>query len=429
MLRPVLVVLLVALAAPVHAQPEPAPPAVPVEEPGGRARERLDDLLKPNFRIRGLIETDAVLASQSAASMAQIGDLQNGYGFRRVRLGARGTIGDSTRWVSEVELAGGRVQSVDVFVGFTAVPVVREVRVGYFREPFSLEAATGVPALTFRERSPLNDLDPARNWGLAGYWWPETERALLALGVYRDGTANSGQSTGDQGAWAVTGRATGLPVYDPDDDAFRLVHVGGALSYRVPNNGLVVYSLGPSGNLLQVEDNPGTPFLPVIQIPATSQQLYNLQAAGVYGSLSVQAEWFGSAVQQPTAGVVFLHGSYAYVSYFVTGEHRGYDRTRGAFGPVKVRRPVTRAPGSLTGPGAIELGSRFSYLNFNSPNITSTPANPAIREVLYQYDAEVNWYVNDSTRVMLSYTAAFPALAGGSAIAAHVFGHRVGLYW
>lgn len=207
--------------SPVAAQ---APP-VDVASPTAPAVNRLEDLLKPSFRVRGLIETEAALTSQSADSKAIIGNIQNGYGFRRIRLGAQGTVGDATRWVSEVELAGGNVQILDVFVGITAIPSVRELRIGHFREPFSLEGMTGVPFVTFMERSPLNPLDPARSWGVCGYWWPDDERTVFAVGAFKDGTSLSGNTVSDDRAWAYTARLTGLPIYDNDENAFRLLHV------------------------------------------------------------------------------------------------------------------------------------------------------------------------------------------------------------
>ena len=152
---------------PPAATPEP-PPAIP---PIPLIRNPLEELLnlKPTIQMRGRIEAEAVIAAQSQASKDTIGDLQNGYGFRRVRLGAQGTIGDSASWVSEVELAGGSVRLRDVFVGLDAIPGVRQIRVGYFREPYSLEGMTSSNFITFLERSSLNVLSPTRNWGVCGY--------------------------------------------------------------------------------------------------------------------------------------------------------------------------------------------------------------------------------------------------------------------
>ena len=409
-------------AAPSGAGEAPLPPAP--------ATTRLEDLLKPTFRVRGLIETEAVAAAQSAQSKADIGDIQNGYGFRRIRLGVQGGIGDTAKWVSEVELAGGDVQLLDVFVGLTAVPGVRELRIGRFREPFSLEGMTSVNYLTLLERSPLNPLDPARNWGVCGYWWPDSERYTVSAGVFRNGTNQTGNSIGDQDAWAYTGRVTGLPVYEPEDAAFRLLHLGGAFSTRNPFDGLVVFNPGRAPSLLAVVDNPDSPFLPAVQIPASSQQIYNLQAASVAGPCSLQGEFFATTIDQIGAGNVFLYGFYSQVSYFLTGEHRGYDRTRGAFSQANVLRPLVggrAGPGS--GFGAVEVAARYSYYNFSSPNLPPTPEGASSRAILNQIELGVNWYLNNNTRLMFNYTLPFVDRLGVGSTAVNVFGLRAALFW
>lgn len=401
--------------------PPPASPTNPLEE-------RLN--LKPTIELRGRIEAEAVMASQSQASKAEIGNLQNGYGFRRVRLGAQGTIGDSASWVSEVELAGGNVRLRDVFVGLDAIPGVRQIRIGHFREPFSLEGMTSSNFITFLERSPLNVLSPTRNWGVCGFWWPDDERVLFSLGTFRDGTPSSGQSTGDGGNWAYTTRLTGLPVYEPDGEVFRLVHLGGSFSQRVPPNGVINFTPRTGSNLLTVEDNPGSPFLPTLDIPANGYQLYNLQAASVFGPFSLQGEWTAAMVQQTNAGAVFVHGVYVYGSYFLTGEHRGYNRTRGSFDRVDVLRPLIRSRTDPRGGlGAVELAARFSYLNFNSANLPPDSNGMLAGTRLYELTLGANWYLNSYTRVMLNYTAGVPEKVGFSPAVAHVFGIRTAIYW
>jgi phosphate-selective porin OprO/OprP len=118
-----------------------------------------------------------------------------------------------------------------------------------------------------------------------------------AVGFFRDGTNSGGMSTGDGDNWAVTTRLTGLPVYEDGPGVFRLVHLGGAFSHRLPADGVVTYETDFQSNLITTSDNPASPFLPAVDIPAHSQQLYNLQAAAVYGPLSVQGEWIATAVQ------------------------------------------------------------------------------------------------------------------------------------
>jgi phosphate-selective porin OprO and OprP len=418
------------------ARPAPADPAPAiVEHPPAAANPLAERLgLTPTFELRGRIEADAVLAAQSTSSMAQIGDLQNGYGFRRARLGAQGVVGTSARWIAEIDFANGNFRPRDLFVGLTALPGVNEVNVGYFREPFSLDGATSSRFITFMERSPLNVLDPARNWGVGGYWWPDSERALFAIGAFRTNTNNGGFSGGDNGNWAVTTRLTGLPVYVDSEGVFRLVHIGAAFSNRKPPNGVVTYTPNPQSNLLDVSDSPASPFLQTINVPANSQQLYNLQSAAVFGPLSVQGEWFGTAIQQTGAGVVFLHGFYIESSYFLTGEHRGYDRRDAGFSRVSVHRPLVRTDGApRTGFGAFEVAARFAVADFGSPNLPPTTNGASgftpTATVLYQATFGLNWYLNDYTRVMFNYTMAVPDAPGAPALPVHLFGLRTAIFW
>ena len=319
-----------------------------------------------------------------------------------------------------------------MFVGLTAFPFVDEVRIGYYCEPFSLEGATSSKFITFMERSSLNPLDPAQNWGVTGFWHADSELATAALGAFRTDTSSNGMSTGNENSWAVTGRVTGLPVID-EGGSYRLVHLGAAVSLRQPPDDVVTYKRQAQSNLLSIDDNDSSPLLPPIGIPAKSQQVYNLQAAAVFGPLSFQSEWFGTTVQQPGAGVVFLHGVYVYGSYFLTGEHRGYDRTSGEFDRISVRRPFLKGSnGGSTGIGAVELATRFTVTNFASPNLPPQPPGTfggTSGTVLYEATWGVNWYWNDYTRLMANYTLAIPNSAGSPALPVHVFGIRTAIFW
>jgi phosphate-selective porin OprO/OprP len=385
--------------------------------------------LQPTFEMRGRIEAEVVVARQSDRSREAIGTLENGYGFRRVRLGAQGGIGDSASWVSEVELAGGNVRLRDVFVGLDAFQVVRQVRVGHFREPYSLEGMTSTNFITFLERTAQNVLAPARNWGVCGFWWADDERALFTLGAFRDGTGSNGQSIGNGNNWAFTGRLTALPVDEKVGDEVRLVHVGGAFSQRVPPNGLINFTPRTASNLLTVDDNPGSPFLPAVDIFANCYQLYNLQAAGVNGPFSLQGEWSAVQVQQTNAGGVFAHGVYVYASYFLTGEHRGYNRTRGSFDAVNVLRPLIRDRTDPRGGfGAVELAARLAFFDFDDPNLPPDVNGMPSSTKLYEFTLGANWYLNRNTRIMLNYTAAIPDKMMGTTVA-HIFGLRTAIYW
>jgi phosphate-selective porin OprO/OprP len=378
--------------------------------------------LKVTIQPRGRIEADAVMAIQSEASKAQIGNFQNGYGFRRARLGAQGTVGTSSRWVAEVDFAGSDVRIRDVYVGLTSIPYVREINIGNFREPFSLEGATTSGALTFMERSDLNQMDPTRHWGIAGYWYPDDVSLTFALGAFRTNSNEYGFSSGDDGNWAVTTRLTGLLIDESLED---FLHLGTALTYRNPPNGIVSFQPSPQNNLLQIPDDAGSPFIAPLNVPANSVQIYNLQMVRVYGSLSFQSEWFGTSIQETSGGSLWMHGAYAYVSYFLTGEHREYDRQRAGFDRVKVFHPVVKTENnSVSGWGAFEVGMRFSASRF-----VSNPENSFLWTNLYETTFGVNWYLNDNTRMMLNYTLTFPEQSEKPILPIHVFGIRTAIYW
>ena len=69
---------------------------------------------------------------------------------------------------------------------------------------------------------------------------------------------------------------------------------------------------------------------------------------------------------------------YAYVSYFLTGENRPYDRKLGVFDRVRPYEDFFRVrtdDGSIeTGWGAWELAYRFSYIDILG-NLATTTAN------------------------------------------------------
>jgi len=199
------------------------------------------DALKPIIELRGRIHADAIFVNQSLKDKAIIGDLQNAVGFQRARLGAQGTVGDQVRWVAEFDFAGGDIVFKDVYVALEELPIIRQIRVGHFPEPFSLEGEISSNGMTFIERSPQYALDPDRNWGVGIYTYTEDKRVTLAVGAFRSGTGNNGNDIGDANDMAYTSRVTGLPWYDSASDGRYLFMIGSAFSYRYPPNQVVTF--------------------------------------------------------------------------------------------------------------------------------------------------------------------------------------------
>ncbi|MBA4106495.1 MAG: hypothetical protein C0485_12120 [Pirellula sp.] len=382
------------------------------------------------FQLRGRIDTDAIWSTQSAANEATFGELGDVVGLRRARIGGEGSLGADSRYVGEIDLASGSVVPRDVYVALGSRSDGGESQWGHFREPFSLEGATSARYFAFMERSPINLLDPARNWGAGLFHENISAHTFAALGLFHAGTDTGDFQGGDGSTVGLTGRLTTAPVNEGDGE--RLLHFGLALSERIPENGVIIINQQPRSPLLELSDSSSSPFVPAITIPAEFQQLINLQFAAARGSLWTQSEWYGSLIDQTGGDTVFFHGVYLDGGYFLTGEHRAYDSSNGTLGAVHVRRPWLRLPSENDRPqgwGAWELAARFSYLDFYDPDTPAGPSGPQMGIELPQSTFGVNWYLSDRVRLMFNYSYAVPKEMTAGESAASIYATRLAVFW
>ncbi len=388
---------------------------------------------KPLFRLRGRIDTDLIVVDQSAANQETYGNFQDAIGLRRARIGATGHFTSDLRYIAEIDLASGTVVYRDLFIGWGEVGDRGELRLGHMREPFSLEGGTSANSYAFLERSPTNDLDPARNWGLGYFQCAPDEESTIAIGVFHSGTGPSDRRGGLGDDSALTARWTTLPWYE--DNGQRLMHVGFALSSRFPDHDMVVINRQPRSPLLDLGDSSASPFIPTIRIPARFQQLFNAQWALVNGPFSAQAEWYGTLIDQIGGQTIFYNGSYLNLSWFMTGEHRTYQTQNGVFGPVTVEQPLLRGFSSKQddirnrGYGAWELTTQLAYLDYSDSNTPPGPLGQVHGIRLPQVTIGVNWYLADRVRVMFNYTHAMPDEANFGTSSANTFSSRLGMFW
>jgi phosphate-selective porin OprO/OprP len=395
------------------------------------AEEEKKDLKKV-VEVHGRIQAEAALVGQSARNQQILGTVEDGTGFRRARLGAEGMIGEQVHWVADFDFANANIAFKNVFVAVENLPFVREVRVGHFLEPFSLELATSSNTFPFVERSPMVALDPGFSWGVGIYSYTEDQRLTFQAGAFRSGTNNTGNDFGTTNDIGYTFRVTGLPWYDDSQDSYRLLHVGGAFSHQFPKNNVVTFNQGPQSNLLEFTDNPLTPFVKNLSINADLYQLYNLQSALVIGPFCVEAEATVATVNQIGGGPVNLYGAYIFGSWFLTGEHREYNTKYGKFTTTHVRSPFACMDASHPykgGIGAWELLARLDYLHFNSPNLPPDSNGLRVGEDVTELTLGVNWYLNDNARVMFNYIHAVPVDPNFGPSWANAFFIEAAVFW
>jgi len=177
---------------------------------------------------------------------------------------------------------------------------------------------------------------------------------------------------------AFLSRVTWTPFYDEAAHGRYMMHVGFGTEYTGTTDGqLRIRTRGSLRNGISqywpVTSDTGTFF-------CQDQINLNPEWALVAGRWHLQAEYMASFLQgatplAPVAGVrtnQYVCGYYAQVMYFLTGEHREYERKAGAFGRIVPHenfhflRRNGRGSGSILTKGAWQIGYRFNELNLNS---------------------------------------------------------------
>ncbi|HEX4143700.1 MAG TPA: porin [Pirellulales bacterium] len=415
----------------------------------------------PLVRLSGFLNYDTDFYSQDAASHAQLGNVQNGTGFRRARLQALGKVSEFTNFSLEMEFAGnGRPSFFDVWGEQMNLPL-GTVRVGQFRQPITMDAWTSVRHLEFMERSaPFQAFDPFRRVGIMNWWNSENGRTLVAFSIYgagssfwnstQNGSTNNtqtqilgtdnrfGTTLGNGAALAL--RATHLIWYDDPSDGRYLMHVGtgynasqiggnadetGGGTYRaasIPET----FTGDPAGSFSTLAGTPQV--LDTGRFKAHGYQLLHAEWAANYGSFHFQTEWLGTAVAQDGGPTVYYDGAYAQCGYFLTGESAGYAKNMGAM-DYNVK-PFSEFFGlgsrkGICGWGAWEVAGRWSYLDLQTSRIrganyvgtTGTPGTPGFVPggaagpstanpnpgVLNESTVGLNWYWNQFSRVQINW--------------------------
>jgi len=383
---------------------------------------------EPQLELVGRLDTDFIGTAQSADNAATFGELGDVVGIRRAWIGAEGHL-EFGRYVSVIDLASGDVVIRDLFIGIGNAQET-EYRFGHYLEPYSQEVNTASFTLPFMECSVGSILAPARNWGASLCRLGSSDSIAATLGVFQAGSDPNDFERGPGSTLGVTGRFTAAPVNRCEGE--HLVHMGMALSARLPEEGTVIVNQQPQNPLLDFGDVASSPFIPQIEIPAGYQQLSNLQFAAGNGPYWTHCEWYGSWIDQLGGPPVFFHGFYVSCGWFLTGEHRPYQEASGSLGPVKVSRPVycrhTDEDCEL-GLGAWELAARFALLDLQDRDTQPGPGGQAIGIALPQFTLGLNWYLTDHVRLMGNYSCALPDEPNTGTSVAHLFGMRIGVFW
>ncbi len=330
------------------------------------------------MQIGGRFHLDAIFPGGSDEFSAAGLDTRDRVSFRRARLHTAGTIYENLDYYAAFEFSTGEVESRGIYLRLPNL-FGGNLLVGNFKEPFSLEWLTSSNFLTFLERGLPFALTPGYQTG-AMFSGERSDGALTwAVGVFRAQTDPIGESIGD-GQGAVTARLT-YAFEDLMGEEDTLLHLGAAYSHRSLDEYAVAQF--PESSTSDTFASTGA----ITGVEGTD--LLGLEAAGIFGPLSLQAEYISSDVDAEASGDPTLDGWYAMASYFLTGETRPY--SGGTFRRV---RPFENWRGFGQGSGALELAVRYSELDLSEA---------VADETLENFSVGLNWYLNPGARIMTNW--------------------------
>ena len=346
--------------------------------------------------IGTLIQQDWAFFAQddSLRDVPSIGDLENATFFRRARVKFDGTTHDFLEWDFDGDLlASEDVVFDDLWIGFKGMPGVGNLRVGHIKLPQGLESVTSNRVFTFLERSAQHDAfyreyGPGMmifdNWG--------GDRGQWSFALHRQDPNGDGVSVGD-GEVAATGRLTDTPYSANDDE--QLLHLGISASYRAAVQGAVRFRARPEFRIARQ-----TPvFVDTGPIAADDALVLGSEVSWINGPWSMQAEYTAASVLGREAATPggpdtdpWFHGGFVQLSYFLTGEHRPYDRRLARIGNLS---PTKSVSGEDRLAGAWELAARYTWVDLNDSDVRGGR--------LDAWTAGVNWYLTSFFRTQFNY--------------------------
>lgn len=336
------------------------------------------------LKIGGRIQNDWAIYGTDKKIHHDFGSIGDGTEFRRAQLFIEGELYSNIEYKAQYEFAGQDADFKDVYIELKKIPMLGALRIGHFKEPFSLQEQTSSKYLTFMERGLPNAFSPSRNTGFMLHNAVLDKRATWAIGAFRD-VDDSGSNFGKDSNYNVTTRFTALPWYQ--EKGKQLLHLGFSYSHKFRDGRDTRFHARPEAHL-------GPRFVNTKSFAVDGVDLLNPEVALVYGPASMQFEWTTALADSESGSDPNFHGWYISGSYFLTGENLVYKASSGAFGRVTPNNNFDAQGGW----GAWELAARYSMLDLDHTNIRGGE--------LDNFTLGLNWYINPNVRLMFNYVRA-----------------------
>ncbi len=332
------------------------------------------------------------------------GNPQDRFNFRRLRIGIKGDLNDNMFYKYEGEFAGGVDPSYrDAFIGFKNVPYLQTIIIGNHKRPYGLDHLNSSRHNVFIERPFVVEAfnQDSRRLGISSNILTEDQSWNIRWGVWNQQlTQTTDGFVGDHYQLEFAGRIAKTAWYDESSGGRGWAHFAISGSAGVPDgrggpNNQAEYRTRPEART----DNR---WLDTGEISgANANFLVGLEAAFNIGQFNFTGEYLRTNVDRrdDVGEDVAFDGYYAQVSYFLTGEHRTWERKNGTLGRIKPIENFFMVRdcdcNSQKGWGAWEIAGRYSHLDLQDFDIQGGEGE--------SFTFGINWYWNPYARMQFNY--------------------------
>ena len=351
----------------------------------GRAKDAADKLRKSAWKLTGRVHLDNWNFTEGGDG---INTLESGdptidpldrWNFRRIRLELAGAVPDNMIFRAQVDFNNPQTPELkDVYLGWTNLPHNQTLLLGNQKRPIGMDHLNSSRYNFFIER-PLGVEtfnEDARRLGLCMYGYTDDYVVNWRYGLFKlENLTTTGRIREDFDEGGLYGRLAASPWYDDISDGRGYLHVALAGSANVTgglddDDGVTQarFRTRPLARSTSRWYNTGR-----IET-ATNYQQVAFETVVNIGSLQLTGEYFLNPVQRDDGDDdIFLHGGYAFLSYYLTGEHIPLDRRTGTIGRLRPHENffvVDRLRGGTgTGWGALGVGLRYDHLDLTDDDV------------------------------------------------------------
>jgi phosphate-selective porin OprO and OprP len=295
--------------------------------------------------------------------------------FRRVYLGAEGTIPGGFGYRVEADIANSSVDLTDVWLTYKAGKTT--FTLGQQKAFWGLEEMTSDLFTTFQERAAFNSaFGFERRVGLSASY--AGKDVLVQGGVFADNASDLNSDSNN--SYSVDGRV----VFSPKMGKSRL-HLGGSAHYRELNDlaNTARYRARPFVHTTDLR------FVDTRAFTSTGESSFGLEAAIINGPFHATLEGHQLTSYRPGLANPTFRGGYAEIGYLLTkGDSIGYKG--GTYDRIKPVNPIGKG-----GMGAFQVSARYDYLDLSDAGIIGGKQST--------YGLSLMWVPIDYVRFIANY--------------------------